>query len=85
MGRALSFNGKMKVKLKVMLIIKTGLTQVFDSMGELDGDSECCLLRQEWDNDDDDDYNDDDDEEDDDDADDDNDEDDDDDDDNSDQ
>ena len=57
MGRALSFNGKMKVKLKVMLII----TQVFDSMGELDGDgdSECCLLRQEWDNDEDDDYNDD--------------------------
>ena len=51
---------QMKVKLKVMLII----TQVFDSMGELDadGDSECCLLRQEWDNDDDDDdYNDDDD------------------------
>ena len=45
-------HGKMKVKLKVMLII----TQVFDSMGELDGDgdSECCLLRQEWDNDEDD-------------------------------
>ena len=46
-------HGKMKVKLKVMLII----TQVFDSMGELDGDgdSECCLPRQEWDNDEDDD------------------------------
>ena len=38
-------HGQIKVKLKV-----TALTQVFDSMGELDGDveSDCCL-RQERD------------------------------------
>ena len=41
----------MKVNLKVAIVIKTALPQVFDSLGELDGDEEFegCQVQQERD------------------------------------
>ena len=43
--------GQMKVNLKVGIVIKTTLSQVFDSLGELDGDEEFegCQVQQERD------------------------------------